>query len=73
MKYEVINSALFLNGKLVPEGSTIELSKDETEGIETYLRPIEEEATVTNSNTNKRNKTCPELVSGSNIKKEKLK
>ncbi len=59
MIYKVINSDLLLNGHLIPEGSTIELSNEEIVGIEAYLQPIEEVATVIN--TNKK----------SNIKKEK--
>ena len=59
MKYKVINSALLLNGKLIPEGSEIELSKEEILGIEAYLEPLEEETTI--NNTKKKQ----------NIKKEK--
>jgi hypothetical protein len=64
MKYKVINSALFLNGHLIPEGSTIELSESQTEGITDYLQPLEENP-VPNSFRDLRTKTQ------SNIKKEK--
>ena len=60
MLYKVINTALLLNGKLIPEGSAIELSEEETVCIKAYLQPLEEV-----SNTNNKKKT--------NIKKEKIK
>lgn len=40
MKYKVINSDLFLNGQLISEGSTIELTSEQTEGITAYLQPL---------------------------------
>ena len=66
MRFKVINTSLLLNGKLLPEGSTIELSKEETEGIETYLHPSVEKPVpnlVRDTNSNKK----------LNNKKEKIK
>lgn len=61
MQYKVINTALLLNGKLIPEGSEIELSESETEGIQVYLEPLEVKPL--------NNQTIKQL----NIKKEKIK
>lgn len=43
MKYKIINTDLFIAGKLVPENSETELTKEQTKGIENYLIPIESE------------------------------
>jgi len=40
MKYIIKNSDLFLNGKLIREGSEIELSEEQTKGIEDFLIPL---------------------------------
>jgi hypothetical protein len=37
MKYKIKNSDLFINNKLHPEGSEIDLTKEQTKGIESYL------------------------------------
>ena len=42
MKYKIINSDIFLNGKIIPEGSESELSDEQAKGIESYLLPISE-------------------------------
>jgi hypothetical protein len=55
MKYIIKNSDLFLNGKLIPEGSEIELNSEQTKGIEDFLIPLVNP------------EPCPELVSGSAI------
>ena len=39
MKYKIIKSDLFINGKLIPENSEIELSESEIKGIEDFLLP----------------------------------
>ena len=52
MKYKITNTDLQLDNKLHPENSEVELTKEQTKGIEDYLIPI---------NT----KSHPELVSGS--------
>ena len=43
MKYKIIKSDLFLNGKLIPENSEVDLSENETQGLEDYIIPIESE------------------------------
>jgi len=44
MKYKIKNSDLFINNKLHPEGSEVELTKDQTKGIESVLVPLNEES-----------------------------
>ena len=60
MKYKIIKTDLQINNKLHSEGSEVELTKEQTKGIEDYLIPI---------NTN----VHPELVSGSATKNSKRK
>ncbi len=48
MKYRIEKSDLFINNKLHPEGSEIELTEVQTKGIEDFLIPV----------------SSPELVSG---------
>jgi len=43
MKYKIKNSDLFINNKLHPEGSEVELTKEQTKGIEDFLIPISNE------------------------------
>lgn len=57
MKYKIINSDLFINNKLHPEGSEVELTKEQTKGIESFLFPIESDS-----------KSHPEQREGSEIK-----
>lgn len=40
MKYKIEKSDLFINNKLYPEGNEIELTKEQTKGIEDFLIPI---------------------------------
>jgi hypothetical protein len=40
MKYKIKNSDLFINNKLHPEGSEVDLTKEQTKGIEDFLIPI---------------------------------
>jgi hypothetical protein len=40
MKYKIKNSDLFMNNKLHPEGSEVDLTKEQTKGIEDFLIPI---------------------------------
>ena len=37
MKYKVINSDIYLNKKIIPENSEVELTKEQTKGIEDFL------------------------------------
>jgi hypothetical protein len=41
MKYKIINSDILLDGKLIPENSEVDLSPEETKGIEDYIILIE--------------------------------
>ena len=43
MKYKIKNSDIQLNGKIIPEGSEIELTKEQTKGIEDFLQPCHSE------------------------------
>ena len=40
MKYKIKNSDIFINGKIISEGSEVELSKEQTKGIESFLIPV---------------------------------
>ncbi|OQY72402.1 MAG: hypothetical protein B6D44_10270 [Ignavibacteriales bacterium UTCHB2] len=40
MKYKIEKSDLFINNKLHPEGSEIELTKEQTKGLEEFLIPV---------------------------------
>jgi len=40
MKYKIDKTDLFINNKLHPEGSEIELTKEQTKGIEDFLIPV---------------------------------
>ena len=53
MKYIIRNSDIFINNKLHPEGSEIELTEVQTKGIESFLIPVSSP------------EPCPELDSGS--------
>ena len=57
MKYKIDKSDLFINNKLHPEGSEIELSSEQTEGLGYFLIPL--------NNNSEPTEGCPELVSGS--------
>ena len=45
MKYKITNTDLQLDNKLHPENSEVELTKEQTKGIEDYLIPIETKPT----------------------------
>ena len=40
MKYKIDKTDLFINNKLYPEGSEVDLTKEQTKGIEDFLIPI---------------------------------
>ncbi len=40
MKYKLKNTDLYLNGKVIPEGSQVELSKEDSENLSDYLEEI---------------------------------
>ena len=58
MKYKIKNSDLFINNKLHPEGSEVDLTKEQSKGIESFLIPVSNPESTEGS---------PELVSGSAI------
>ncbi len=45
MKYKIINTDLFLNGKLIPEGSSIEFSKQDSEILSDFIEEENSEST----------------------------
>ncbi len=59
MKYKIVKTDLQIDNKLYSEGSEVELTKEQTKGIEAYLIPLDEAG-------------HPELVEGSQ-KKTKIK
>jgi len=48
MKYKLIKTDLFLNGRLTPEGTIIELSEKESSTLSMYLEELEEIQSDTN-------------------------
>jgi hypothetical protein len=42
MKYQITKTDLQINNKLHPEGSEVELTKEQTKGIENYLISLED-------------------------------
>jgi len=42
MKYQITKTDLQINNKLHPECSEVELTKEQTKGIEKYLIPLED-------------------------------
>ena len=57
MKYIVKNSDIQLNGKIIPEGSEVELSKEQTKGIEDFLIPVANPELVSGSQTDSESET----------------
>ena len=55
MKYKLKNTDLYLNGKVIPEGSQVELSKEDSENLSDYLEEISVPKTA--SNTKEKNET----------------
>ena len=55
MKYKLKNTDLYLNGKVIPEGSQVELSKEDSENLSDYLEEIVASKSV--SNTKEKNET----------------
>jgi len=41
MKYQITKTDLQINNKLHSEGSVVELTKDQTKGIEDFLIPVD--------------------------------
>ncbi len=57
MKYKIDKSDLFIDNKLYPEGSEIDLTEEKSKGLEDYLIPL--------NNNSEPTEGSPELVSGS--------
>ena len=55
MKYKLKKTDLYLNGKVIPEGSQVELSKEDSENLSDYLEEIVASKSV--SNTKEKNET----------------
>lgn len=55
MKYKLKNTDLYLNGKVIPEGSQVELSKEDFENLSDYLEEIVVSKSA--SNTKEKNET----------------
>ena len=53
MKYKLKNTDLYLNGKVIPEGSQVELSKEDSENLSDYL----EEISVSKTSSKQKKKT----------------
>jgi len=53
MKYKVVKTDLQIDNKLHSEGSEVELTKEQTKGIENYLIPIEPDKTKNNEPSTK--------------------
>ncbi len=70
MKYKIDKSDLFIDNKLHPEGSEVDLTKDQTKGIEDFLIPLESnsEGTVV---TQKKLKTKSSVASAKEEKGNK--
>lgn len=58
MKYKIDKSDLFISNKLHPEGSEIDLTSEQSKGLEYYLIPISV------ANDSKMLESHPELVEG---------
>ena len=56
MKYKIIHTDLFLNGKLIPEGGSVELSKQDAEMLSQFVQVDEsvENNIVDNKNAAKK-------------------
>lgn len=65
MLYKLIKTDLWYNGNLIPEGTSIELSKDEAASLSQYLEEIsstKEDLTSTKRKTNKPKKLVKEII-----------
>ena len=49
MKYKLKNTNLYLNGKVIPEGSQVELSIEDSENLSDYLEEISVPKTASNT------------------------
>jgi hypothetical protein len=68
MKYIIKNSDLFINKKLHPEGSEVELTKEQTKGIESFLIPVSSPEFISGSSSVSESSTEYETVTKNDIK-----
>jgi len=54
MKYKIIKSDLFLNGKVIPENSEVDLSENDIKGIEKFLIRLQDNPEQKKESINKR-------------------
>ncbi len=63
MKYKLKHTDLYLNGKVIPEGSQVELSKEDSENLSDYLEEIatsKTTSTIKEKNESKKSKSGEE-------------
>ena len=75
-KYIINKTDLFYKGKLYPEGTNIELSDEDKQGLDDYLIPIDEHShSVLNPalRDGEESKSFPDLVNKTTIKKRNNK
>jgi len=70
MKYKIINSDLFLKGKLIPENSEVDLSEEETKGIENFLEQCHSDPDLSGEESPT---VIPSKVEGSQSKEKETK
>ena len=74
--YTITKTDLFYKGKLYPEGTNIELSDEDKQGLDDYLIPIDEHShSVLNPalRDGEESKSLPDLVNKTTIKKRNNK
>ncbi len=54
MKFIIVKTDLFINNKLYPEGSEIDLTKEQSKGIEEFLQPCHSEPASSGEETQKK-------------------
>ena len=57
MKYKIINTDLFLNGKVIPEGQSIELSPQDVEILSDFIEEDNSESKSKEEKSTKKTKT----------------
>lgn len=75
MKFRIVKTDLFINNKLYPEGSEIELTKEQSKGIEEFLQPCNSEPNEVSPEQREGSvfEGHPEPVEGSQLKINKQK
>ncbi len=57
MKYIIKNTDLFLNGKLIPEGSSVELSKQDSDILSEFIEEDKTDSAPKEIKSNKKTKS----------------